>query len=146
MFHDTRHWCVSQVDSIDELVDKLGNYNWCCCSGFQLNNVLWLNDATGEDGAQEYAVVRLPTEEDPHYRQVESITVSWCKGTQLGDHVRAIHEGEPPPPTVAEGAVVVACSVSDMHTALGSEKALEGSIVTPILETPKEHGRCRHCA
>jgi len=56
MFHDTRHWCVSQVESIDELVDKLGNYNWCCCSDFQINNVLWLNDATGEDGAQEYAV------------------------------------------------------------------------------------------
>ena len=40
--------------------------------------MLWLNDSTGPDGAQEYAVVR---EED--LMQVESIPASWCSEDEL---------------------------------------------------------------
>lgn len=56
MMHKNRRWCVANVDSAEELADKLANYSWCCCCGFELDGILWLNDATGVDGAQEYAV------------------------------------------------------------------------------------------
>lgn len=73
MYHTNRVHTVKGVNNILELTDYLANYTWCRCNGFEYKGYLFLNDATSEDGAQEYAIFKKgnPT-------QIESITFSWC--------------------------------------------------------------------
>lgn len=78
MMHDKRVFLVTEVSSVEELADKLTNYTWTCCSGWRLGKLLFLNDATSADGAQEYAVIL----DGPEQFQVESITFSWCKSAE----------------------------------------------------------------
>lgn len=80
MMHKNRRWTVAEVSTPRELAEKLADgRTWTACSGWFVvgsPETLFLNDATGPDGAQEYAVVRR--EVDGRYFQVESITMSWC--------------------------------------------------------------------
>jgi len=145
MMHTNRIWCIARVATAEELAEKLTQHTWCCCSGFELNGYVWLNDATCEDGAQEYAVVRKPTDADPQYRQVESITASWCSQEQLLRYIQDVHSGSPATDCVA-GPVVVVCSLADLSIALGVNDQPPGYIVHPTVETPEQHRRCRHCA
>lgn len=145
MMHKDRVWCVAPVESAAELANKLSQYSWCCCCGFELGDYLWLNDATGGDGAQEYAAVRKPTADDPHHRQVESITASWCSERQMLAYIKSIH-GDEPPPLAASGPVVIARTKHEFLAALGSKERPEGHVVHPTIETPQEHGRCPLCA
>lgn len=72
MLHNDRVWCVAAVESAEELARKLTETTWCCCTGFQLGDYLWLNDATGPDGAQEYGVCRQQS--DRRFLQIESLS------------------------------------------------------------------------
>lgn len=145
MYHNNRRWCVQQVASADDLADKLLNYNWCGCCGFELDGVLWLNDSTSPDALQEFAVVQRPTHDYKEYRQVESITVSWCNREQLLEIIAAVqHDGVQP--AVESGPVVRARSVADLYQTLGSIGRPAGWVVHPRIESPTEHGRCCHCA
>lgn len=78
MFHSKRRWRLSEVASADQLAAMLSQVTWTLCSAFYVrghDQYLFLNDATHEDGAGEYAVTRrLP---DGTFVQVESITFSW---------------------------------------------------------------------
>lgn len=145
MYHNQRRWCVRSVESADDLVDKLLRFSWCSCTGFELEGHLWLNDSTSPDALQEYAVVRKPTTEDGAYRQVESITVSWCNRQQLLGHIEVIHH-DGPQPAPDEGPVVRARSVGDLLDHLGATRESGAAVVHPQVETPEEHGRCQHCA
>lgn len=74
MLHKTRQWHIAKVETPEELAKKLTEMTWCGCNGFSVvghDNILFLNDSTSGDGAQEYAVTRNGI-------QVESITFSWC--------------------------------------------------------------------
>ena len=57
--------------SAEDLAEKLTEHTWTTCSAWSLGDLLFLNDSTCEDGAQEYAVVRSG-------KQIESITFGWC--------------------------------------------------------------------
>ena len=76
MMHEKRKYSIKKYDNLDELVEKLTQYDWCGCNGFELNDLILLNDATGADGAQEYGVIK-------NGRQIESLTVSWMKPEDL---------------------------------------------------------------
>lgn len=145
MYHHNRRWCVTPVESIHELVDKLLRYSWCCCAAFELDGHVWLNDSTSADALQEYAVVRRPTEADPVFRQVESITVSWCDEPQLTELIESIHRGALRE-TPAERPVAKARAVGDLFAFLGASPKLVEPEVRPRLETVAEHGQCGHCA
>jgi len=145
MMHENRVWCVAKVETAEVLAEKLTEYSWCCCCGFELGGYLWLNDATGGDGAQEYACVRKPTVDDPYYRQVESITASWCSEQQMLAYIRSIY-GDGLPTQIDQGQVVVARSGGDLAAALGGKQNSTGIVVEPAIETPKEHRRCPLCA
>ena len=145
MYHDKRRWCVQPVESANELADKLLRFSWCCCTGFELEGFVWLNDSTSPDALQEYAVVRKPTDGDETYRQVESITVSWCNRQQLLDLLAAIHHNQPRS-TPDDGPVARARSVGDLLGHLGASQEEMAAAVRPRLESPEEHGRCQHCA
>lgn len=74
MMHQSRRWGISPVESPEELAQKLTASTWTLCQGFSLAGYLFLNDSTGPDGAQEFAIVK-PT--NGSFLQVESITFSW---------------------------------------------------------------------
>jgi len=81
MMHKNRIWQVKDLP-IESLATELQRCTWCCCSGFRAGGMLWLNDATSPDGAQEYAVIR-----ESDGAQVESVTVSWCKPEELQAYI-----------------------------------------------------------
>ena len=120
MFHQKRRWSVSPVASAEELADKLVHHSWTLCTAFELNGYLFLNDATSEDGAQEYGVVKRPTEADPVFRQVESITFSWCDLDQARNYIEAAVSGRYDGPECPE--------------------------VKPFIESSKVHSYCALCA
>ena len=145
MYHNHRRWSVQKVASADELADKLLDYNWCGCCGFELEGFLWLNDSTSPDALQEFAVVSRPTEDCDEFRQVESITVSWCNRQQLLEYIHSFQQ-ETPLPTDTAGSVVKATTVADLYQSLGALDQPQGWVVHPQIESPVEHGNCRHCA
>lgn len=72
MWHEGRRWQIKDVETADELADKLTEMTWTLCSGFRFGGHLFLNDSLNEDGAQEYGIVREATGE-----QIETVTFSW---------------------------------------------------------------------
>jgi len=119
MMHKHRRWTVTEVSTARALAEKLANgTTWTTCSGWFLSGspeVVFLNDATGPDGAQEYAVVRR--EADGLYYQIESITMSWCTVDKAEAYILAeILRGPDVPP--------------EMHVR-----------VEPRIETVEEHRR-----
>ena len=120
MFHHDRTWCVTPVESAEELARKLTTIVWTCCTAFELGGYLWLNDSTSPDGAAEFAILKRQTP-DGQMLQVESITFGWCNQQQSLEYVQQALRGE-----------------FD-----ASEFAHE---VHARLQTPQEHGRCHHCA
>jgi len=124
MMHNRRRWAIGTVASAEELAEKLTQHTWTLCTGFVVATnpqYLYLNDATSEDGANEYAVVS-GGRDGPHW-QIESITFSWCSQEEALGHVRRTLAGEYD------------------ATSFAHEVDLDGK-----LEDPRQHGRCRLCA
>jgi hypothetical protein len=119
MFHK-RRWTIAPVGSAEELAEKLSQHTWCGCNGFELGDYWFLNDATGGDGAQEYAVVKK-VGRDGNPWQVESITFSWCSYERALELIQTVLKGE-------------------------QDRADWARPVEPIVESAAEHGRCGHCA
>jgi len=95
---------------------------WTLCSGFFIpgHDYLFLNDATHEDGAGEWGVIRGGLGADRHV-QVESITMSWCSFERGLSHIQDALAGR-----------------------------MDGNdFVRPVivrLETPEQHKRCHLCS
>jgi hypothetical protein len=110
------------VATAEDLAHKLTERTWTLCSGFSVEGhpeYLFLNDATHEDGAAEYSIVRRIGSAE--YVQIESITFSWCSWQEALRYVQQALAG-------------------DMD---GNDFARP---VTVHLEAPEQHGRCHHCA
>jgi len=79
MMHRRRVFQVTdKYDTPASLAAVLAGRTWTLCSGFKVAHLLFLNDSTGEDGAQEYAVFDTLTG-----LQIESLTVGWMTGDEL---------------------------------------------------------------
>ena len=115
-YHTMRIWGVSDEPSAPELAAKLAHRSWTTCTGFRHAGYLFLNDATSENGAQEYAVVKEATGQ-----QVESLTVSWMEYPRVLAHITAAVRGE----------------YDDQQL---------GTLTSAAASTPGEHGRCHACA
>lgn len=62
LMHDKRRWSVSSVASPEELARMLTERTWTLCSGFTVaghERYMFLNDATSEDGAGEFGIVKV---------------------------------------------------------------------------------------
>ena len=82
MLHTKRRWGIAPCEDADELAAKLTEHTWTLCSAFRTaHGTVWVNDSTCEDALQEYGVLRR--DEDGTWRQVETITVSWCGREKL---------------------------------------------------------------
>ena len=73
MLHKKRVFGVGDIETIEELAEKLTGTTWTLCTGFRFQGLLFLNDSFTEDSAQEYAVIR-----ESDLCQLESITFGWC--------------------------------------------------------------------
>jgi len=79
MFFEQRQIKIDKVESAEALAKKLMN-TWTLCTAFQLDvegttGLLFINDATCEDGADEWAVTTVPCAHlDGDAIQFESIT------------------------------------------------------------------------
>jgi hypothetical protein len=62
MFHPDRRFSIVSEEDPEELALKLTRQNLTSCTGFERAGYLFLNDSTGPDGAQEYAVFRKEPE------------------------------------------------------------------------------------
>lgn len=118
MFHTNRVWSVAQAESPAWLGEKLTQYTWCCCNGFQLGDYLFVNDATCPDGAQEYAALKLDTD---HYVQIESLTFSWMTFERALEIIHRVLAGD-----------------------FDAERY--GTTERQRIQTPADHGRCHLCA
>jgi hypothetical protein len=122
MMHSHRVWCLSKVESSHVLAHKLTQHTWTLCSAFFVagrEEYAFLNDATSEDGAGEFAIVkRLP---DGSFLQVESVTFSWCDE--------------------AQGLIFIEEALAGKYDGYDFVRP-----VCPVLQTAQEHGRCRLCA
>jgi hypothetical protein len=148
--HDRRRWTVAEVATVEELAAKLTEMTWCVCNGFVVHgheDVVFLNDATGGDGAQEYAVCRR---EGQSWYQIESITFSWCNRGQAIGYIRSCLGMAASKPAAEDGGVAVARSAAELSTALLSPAAEDGLpmhvLVSPRIETRQEHGSPQCCA
>ncbi len=73
MIHEHRTYQVKDYSAPYELAQAIKMYSsWTGCTGFRYRGLLFLNDSTGADGLQEYAVVR-----ESDMVAVESYTMSW---------------------------------------------------------------------
>lgn len=88
MMHRSRVWGVTQSDAIDELT----NSTWTLCAAFETPaGTIWANDSTNVNALQEYGVLRRQGDD---WRQVETITVSWCKPAEMREFIRRADAGE----------------------------------------------------
>jgi hypothetical protein len=75
MFHTGRTWRIAPAASAVDLAHKLTRDPWTANSGFELEGYLFLNDSTGHEGVQEYAVVKKPSEKGTSFVHVKSMTI-----------------------------------------------------------------------
>jgi hypothetical protein len=96
MIHHKRRYQISTktsegpISTPRDLANILaGHRTWCLCNAFQLEHLIFFNDAFSEDGAQEYAVYDSRTK-----RQIESLTCSWMTKEELEKSITRILAGE----------------------------------------------------
>jgi hypothetical protein len=121
MMHKSRTWCIFPIATKEDLAHKLADSTWCLCTAFEIGDYLFLNDATSEDAAAEYAVLKKPATAEAPYMQIESITASWMSEERLLEFISRTLAGE--------------YDESDWVRP-----------VEPKLETCAQHQRCHRCA
>lgn len=92
MLNENRIWGEPQrVNSLEELAERLAGSGWVPCTAWELpdGRTRLLNDSFGDGG--EFAVIRLIGDE---WRQVESITFSWCSREKALAYLEQATAGE----------------------------------------------------
>lgn len=83
MLHGRRRWHVATDLTHEEIAARIDQRSLCLCTAFRTAaGTIWACDSTSPDALQEYAILR-PTEGQHTWRQVETITTSWCKPADL---------------------------------------------------------------
>jgi hypothetical protein len=133
-FHEKRTWVIDPEEpSPEQLAVKFLSRSWCNCQGWRIGRYLFLNDQTSADGAFEVAIVKVPGPEWGWWHQVESITFGWMRSTPFGE-------------TAEQKAVRLIREAIAGKMDPGEEDSVAWRIEPPTIETPEQHGRCRHCA
>lgn len=102
MMHPNRRFNVVDVQprtgeaatAEESLAIRLTESSWTLCTGFRLGDILFLNDATSEDGAPEWAVFHEYQDgrRTPAW-QIESITFGWTTRERALRYIRALLDG-----------------------------------------------------
>ena len=85
MIHTDRVFNIKTC-SADEMIADFGHTrSWTLCSGWRVGDTLYLNDAFSEDGAQEYAVIRVGGDSAI---QFDSVTFGWMEADRIAAYIR----------------------------------------------------------
>jgi hypothetical protein len=85
MLHKTRHWCIFAPTLAEIIESFIKTDSWVLCNGLKFEHegreYLLLNDSTGEDSIQEYALCRIEETLTSHYlvTQLDSLTITWAR-------------------------------------------------------------------
>lgn len=119
MMHTKRRWCVGDIAEPELLADRLNAGRcWCLCTGFRHGGYLFLNDATCEDGGMEFGAIK----DDGSFKQVESITFSWCDRDKALEYIKGVVAGE------------------------YDSQAWDSGVKPECIDTLASHERCNFCA
>jgi hypothetical protein len=83
MFFEHRIYSVREYTDVGELAGLIDETTWTLCTGFEIGDVLLVNDSTGPDGAQVYAAL-------DERGQFESIAFSWMTVEKAVDCIVAL--------------------------------------------------------
>jgi hypothetical protein len=140
MFFERRPHNIKTIDDAGELADKLTSTTWCLCNGFRIGDVIFINDSTSEDGAAEFAVIEVDSEQPTHGKQIESITFGWLHDDVPAalEHIINALRGTPESTAIGLGPNVIAITsacVPDTSAA-----------TVPINPHPAGYNSCYYCA
>ncbi len=125
MMHRSRRWVINQVAAMEELATMLSKQTWTLCSGFFVAGhpaYVFLNDATSENSAAEFAVVHGGIDA-VQWSQFESISFSWVEAEKALEYIQRTLAGE------------------FNNSEFASDIDLKGQ-----LDRPEVHRRCHLCA
>jgi len=91
--HERRVWGEPVEVTLDEFADKVTRFTWTNCTAWRVGEYVFVNDATGGDGGQEYAVLKQDRAGD--WWQVESWTCSWMDVEDVRKHFGRLAERAP---------------------------------------------------
>jgi hypothetical protein len=94
MMHERRKRTVCPAASVEDLAHKLTQHEWAPNTGFELEGYLFLNDSTGSNSAQAYAIVKRSAEKTGPLLQVESITFGRWSYENALKHIQRALAGE----------------------------------------------------
>lgn len=78
----------------EALAHYLTEWTWTTCTAWRFGKLLLVSDAFGGDGAQEYAVLQpIEFEGRSYFRQIESITFSWCTTEKALEYLTQLADG-----------------------------------------------------
>ena len=86
MIHMDRVFNVKTCSAEEMIADFEHTRSWTLCSAWRVGDTLYLNDSFSEDGAQEYAVVRIQS--DGQQAQFESVTFGWMSAEEIARFIR----------------------------------------------------------
>lgn len=83
-----RMYNIKPCTADDMMNDLTHTKTWTLCTGWRVGDTLYLNDSMSENGAQEYAVLRVqPGIGCLFAEQFESVTFSWMTLEEIKDFI-----------------------------------------------------------
>ena len=116
-----RVYNIKPCTADDMMNDLAHTKTWTLCTGWCVGDTLYLNDSMSENGAQEYAVLRVqPGIGCLFAEQFESVTFSWMTLEEIEDFIEQTWNADIETGDYAEIAHVFgnAIFVQDNHDAL----------------------------
>lgn len=116
-----RTYNIKPCTADEMLSDLVHTKTWTLCTGWRVGETLYLNNSTSEDGAQEYAVLRVqPGAGRLVAKQFESVTFGWMTLEEIEDFIEQTWNADIETGDYAEIAHVFgnALFVQDNHDAL----------------------------
>jgi len=85
MIHKDRVFNIKTCSADEMIADFQHTRSWTLCSGWRVGDTLYLNDAFSEDGAQEYAVIRVTP--DSTTLQFDSVALGWMSANRIEAYI-----------------------------------------------------------
>jgi hypothetical protein len=142
MFYESRPHAIAALDDAGELAEKLFEMTWCGCQVFNLGGILFVNDSTGPDGAQSYAVLVTHQADAPAGGvEIDNLTVGWMQSVEdVLEAIVASARANDAPSAGYEGTFSGAPAIALTSMARSVDRAPYKTL------NPHENGACRLCA
>ena len=100
MIHKDRTFNIKTCSADEMIADFQHTRSWTLCSGWRVGDTLYLNDSFSEDGAQEYAVIRVMPDSAI---QFDSVTFGWMTPERIAAYIHETWNCDLESPTWKDG-------------------------------------------